>query len=425
MPVRRQLKLVPDADLTALLARFEAGTTVDERKTLHFHHLDSDELERILPDAFEADPAFTGRQLRYLLRDALWGCRKKGSLTIDALLTEARGIAKAKLAQPRQQYAMWTKFRAHQMAFSAGFRLGWSGVSIESAYHLPAYMCRDEYFLNGEGRINPREPVFFGHLITRCEGRDEESAVTKMLDATELFMALFNLYEMWGRWSRGAERWAEGKVWNGPYHFVFCRQKFLGEDHIWYDPNFSDEAWRMHPLNMPAVLRVIPRVRRAFAALAKHPLRGLLIRILRLMQNAMSSRDQSYSLLRYWSALEQLYGEPRSREKNYTRIIERASFAEHDKLIARWKLSHISRLRNEYVHAGNHDDDLRVMAQFLRMLLSRHVNYLLFHAPHVRSHSQWLEIVDLPDDEASLTARKAAIDHRMALIKQGREKEAT
>jgi hypothetical protein len=419
MPVRRQPKLVPDSVLKALLARFEAGTTVDEKKTLHFHHLDFDELERILPDAFEADPAFTGRQLRYLLRDALRTCRKNGPLTIDALATEARRIAKAKLAQPRRRYSMWTKFRAHQMAFSGGFRLRWGNVSIQSAYHLPPYMYQDEYFLNGHGRVNPREPVFFGHLITRCEGRDEESAVATMLDATELFMALFNLYEMWGRWSHGAERWAEGKLWNGPYHFVFRRRKFLGEDRIWYDPDFSDEAWRMHALNMPSVLRIIPRVRRAFAALAQHPLRDLLIKVLRLMQNAMSSRDQSYSLLRYWSALEQLYGEPKSREKNYTRIIERASFAERDKLIARWKLSHISRLRNEYVHAGNHDDDLRVMAQFLRMLLSRHVNYLLFHAPHIRTHSQWLEIVDLPDDEAVLTARKAVIDHRMALIKQG------
>ena len=173
-----------------------------------------------------------------------------------------------------------------------------------------------------------------------------------MLDATDLFMAIFNMYEMWGSWSYGSEQYADGKLW--------------------------------------------------------------------LMQNAMVSRDQSHSLLRYWSALEQLYGEPHAREKNYTRIIQRASFAEHDRVVARWKLGHISRQRNEYVHAGGGDDDVHAMSQYLRMLLSRHVNYLLFHAPYVRSHAQWLEIVDLPDDEATLEARKASIDHRLDIMRQGR-----
>ncbi len=421
MPIRRQTKLVSDTELAELLKRFETCTSVDAKKTIHFHHLDSDELERILPDAFEADPGLTGRQVRYLVREALWSARKKGPLTIDALLSEARRIAKRQLAQPRRRYAMWTKFRARQMAFSSGFRLIWNGVVLESATHLPRYMAQREYFLNGYGSIDPSRPVFFGHLIARCDARHEENAVAQMLDAIEIFMALFNLYEMYGRWSKGAEQWAEGKLWEGPYHFLFEGRRFLGQEHIWFNPDYDEKAWDIHPIDMKAVLRVIPRVRRGLAVLAKHPLRDVLTKVLRLMQNAMSSRDQSYSLLRYWTALEQLYGDPHSREKNYSRIIQRASFAEPDKQIARWKLRHISRIRNEYVHAGDNADDLRVMAQYLRMLLSRHVNYLLFHAPEVQSHRHWLDIVDLPGDEAVLAARKSVIDMRIALIRQGKE----
>lgn len=421
MPIRRQTKLISDAELAKLLERFEAGTSVNAEKTIQFLHLDSDEIDHILPDAFEADPSFTSRQMRYLLREALWNSRKKGPLSINALLAEARRLAKIQNALPRKRYAMWTKFRARQMAFSPGFRLNWSGVVLESANYLPAYMARVEYFLNGHGTIEPNLPSFFGHLIARCEARAEENAVTQMLDATDLFMALFNIYELWGRWSKGAERWAEGKLWHGPYHFVYEAKHFLGEERVWYDPNYDEEAWGIHTIDMPRVLRLIPRIRRALSALAQHPLRDLLVKVLRLMQNAMSSRDQSYSLLRYWSALEQLYGDPQGREKNYSRIIQRAAFAEHDKQIAHWKLGHISRVRNEYVHAGDNDDDLRVMAQYLRMLLSRHVNYVLFHAPNVKTHAQWLEIVDLPDDEDKLTARKAVIDQRINLIREGRD----
>lgn len=419
MPIRRKSKPVPDSELEALLKRFEKGTTVSG-KSIEFHHLDSDELERILPDAFEADPAFTPRQLRQLLRRALLNCRKKGPLTIDALLPEARRLAKAHLAQPVRNYAMWTKFRARQMPFSPGFRLSWDGVAFESAKYLPGYMRVEEYLLSGHGRIYPRQPDFFGCLITRCEARDEENAVTRMLKATEIFMAVFNMYEMWGRWSIGAERWADGKLWNGPYHFVFRGKKFLGHERIWYDPNYDEEAWKSFPIDMGAVLRVIPRTRRALDRLAAHPLREILVDVLRLMQEAMSTRDQNYSLLRYWSALEQLYGDPHGREKNYSRIIQRAAFAEPDKQLARWKLAHISRMRNGYVHAGDSDDDLRVMTQYLRMLLSRHVNALLFGNDQVKSHAHWLEIVDLPDNEALLEERKATIDQRIAIIRRAR-----
>src|SRR5437868_2953674 len=98
-----------------------------------------------------------------------------------------------------------------------------------------------------------------------------------------------------------------GKALAGPYQFVFRGRKFLGDEQIWYDPNFTEEAWSMFPVDMGTVLRLVPHIRRALTALANHPLRSVLTRVLHLMQNAMSSRDQSYALLRYWSALEQLY----------------------------------------------------------------------------------------------------------------------
>lgn len=423
MAVRRNQKLIPDDDLLALLNRFEAATTVDENNTIHFQHLDHDELERVLPDAFTADPAFTPRQLRYLLREALWYCRKTGKLTNDRLLTEAKRIAKAKLAQSPQRYTMWTKFRARQMAFNKGFRLEWSGVSLESAHVPPRYMRLGEFFLNGYGRIDPSKPAFYGHLITRCAARDEETAVAQMLDATQLFMALFNMYDLFGGWSRGTEHLAEGKLRNGPYHFLFRGKVFLGQEHFWFDTNFKADTWDTFSPDMRDVLHLVPRVRRALVALADHSMRDVLVDVLRLMQNAMASADQSYSLLRYWSALEQLYGDPHAREKNYSRIIQRAIFAERDKVIARWKLGHISRIRNEYVHAGDNDDDLRVMSQYLRTLISRHIHALLFGKDKVRNHRHWLEIVDLPDDESILAERKTVIDQRLEIIRRERRRD--
>jgi hypothetical protein len=423
MPIRRQDRYISESDLIALFSRFESGTSVDDGGAINFLRLDHDELERILPDAFEADTGFTPRQVRHLLREALWNCRREGRLGVGRFVDEAQRLARARLSQPRQPYALWTKFRATQMAFSQGFTLIWNDVVLESANNLPAYMTRDEYFINGHGRVNPREPVSFGHLLARCEARDEESAVSKMLDAIDIFMALFNMHETWGRRSIGSDNWAEGQLWNGPYQFVFQGERFLGNEHVWYDPDFNEVAWNRFPIDMNAVLRMVPEVQRGLEALSSHPLRELLLKVLRLMQNAMCSRDQAYTLLRYWSALEQLYGDLNTRDRNYNRIVQRATFAESDKQIARWKLGHIARVRNEYVHAGRNDDDLRVMSHYLRTLLTHHINYLMFHAPDVRTHAQWLEIVDLPDDEGMLEARKVNIDRRIAIIRRSTNRD--
>lgn len=167
---------------------------------------------------------------------------------------------------------------------------------------------------------------------------------------------------------------------------------------------------------MREVLRVIPRVRKALRALEASPLRLTLTGVLRLLQDAMVARDPRYKLLRYWSALEQLYSEPQSREKKYGLIIDRATSMDHNKPLARWKLSHISRLRNAYVHAGGGDNELQVMSEHLRLMLSRHVNFLLFHAATISDHNHWLALSDLPDKEDALLLRRALLDQRIGLV---------
>jgi hypothetical protein len=416
MPIKRHNR-VSDEELLALLQLFESATNVDENKRIHFLRWESDEVERILPDAFDADRSFTPRQLRYLLRDALWECRRKGLLTNKVLVAEVQRLANIQLAEQNSSFSMFTKFRSHQMGGAPIIRIRWDDVTLQISNSLPLYMRQSEYIETGIGPINPYDPTGFGYLIARCKTRSAENAVAQMINASEVFMAVFNMYESWGRRTRGdVERWAQGKLWHGPYHIVFRNRKRAGQDGFWYEPNFSMDDWKTRPLKMCEILKEVPRVQNALIALSGHPMRDVLIRVLKLIQNAMSTRDQNYRILRYWSALEQLYGDPKSRQKNSKDIIERAIFTETDKLLARWKLQHISRMRNEYAHAGEIDDDLFVMSQYLRDLLSWHINYLLFHAPAVNSHEHWLEIVDLPDDKAELNRHKSTIDLRNGMM---------
>src|SRR3546814_20371656 len=106
---------------------------------------------------------------------------------------------------------MWTKFRAQNMFHTPGCRLEWDGVSIRSAASLPPWLRVEEYLLSGVGRIYPRRPEQFGHIILSCDEREEQRAVDRMMDALQLVLGLANLYETWGRYYEwGGGNWTEG-----------------------------------------------------------------------------------------------------------------------------------------------------------------------------------------------------------------------
>lgn len=417
MSVTRTNK-VPDALLRALLADFERSTTVSAGG-LQFNELGFDETFEILPDAFRFRPVVSRRVAIGLLRRALIDCRNAGPITIDALTDRANALDHAARAVPNERYTIWTKFRASNMAHHPGFRLEWQGVRLRSAAQLPARIAQGEYFLNGVGRIYPDRPHGYGHVIMTVDARDERSAVERGLEALQLVMGLANMFENMGRWSHDGHRhWTEGKWWLGPHHFVFRGNRFLGDERIWYNGDYDETAWTTHAPPMRDALHVIPLVRRALHELANHPLRPLLLQAILLLQDGFAARDGSHRLLRYWSALERLYVEESGRGSSNQKVVDRASFAELDPAISRWKLNHAAQLRNNHAHAGGTDDDLQVMGQFLRHLLARHLNHWIFQGRSFANHAQLLAYVDLPGDETALASLRTAIDRRLDLIAQ-------
>lgn len=416
MPIGRNRRFVSDETLAALFRTFEDGTKLSEHG-LSYERLDFQELYEILPDAFSVRPAISRSEAIDLFGQALRDCRHTGPLTAEAMIRRATSIQRSRLAVPQRRYTLWTKFRARNMAHSPGFRLNWRGVSVRTASSLPTWLDLDDYFLNGVGHIFPRQPNFYGHIILSCEERREDRAVDRMMDALQLILGLTNMYETWGRYSLwGGRNWTEGGLWLGPHQFVFECRHFRGEERVWYNPDFDEDAWNRHPPPMPRVLQTIPRVRQALMALDGHPFCDTLLRAIMLLQDGFATRDSSHRLLRYWSALEQLYVEADAKGRSNEKVLERVTFADLDPALSTWKLEHIARLRNDYVHAGGSDDDLHPLCQFLRHLLGRHINHWTFNGGDLADHAAMLQFVKLPGDRTTLTSMRDIINRRIAFI---------
>lgn len=409
-------KRVSDQVLSALLREYEANTELSNTG-LSYKRSDFMELYEILPDAFVVSPSIRRQEAINLFSQALRECRRANTLNSEAIVEHARAIHKKALAIPLERYTLWSKFRAKDMAQIRGFMLAWRGVKLRAASRLPAWLELDEYFMNGVGRIYPRKPEFYGHIIVSCDERNEGRAVDRMMDALQLVHGLINLYETWQRRTHWSGRnWTEGALWLGPTQFLFRNREFRGNDRIWYNPDYDEEAWNRFPTSMSRILQVVPIARKALTALDKHPLCEVLVRAIILMQDGFATRDSNHRLLRYWSALEQIYVEIDAKNGSNSKVLERAVFAEIEPKLSKWKLEHIARLRNDYVHAGGSGDDLHQMCQFLRELLARHINHWIFHGQDLDSHSALLQLVDLPSDRAALLQKQEMINRRLTYL---------
>jgi len=414
--ISRSKKWVSDQMLSALLREFEAGTEVGPTG-LSYTHYDFNELYEILPDAFAVSPSVSRSEAITLFSKALRECRHADTMTSAALIERATTIHKRALAVPKIPFTLWTKFRARNMAHAKGFELRWGDVKLRSAAQLPKWLRRSEYLLNGVGRIYPERPLSYGHVIITCNDRNENRAVDRMMDALQLMLGLLNMYETWRRHTHwGGRNWTEGKLWLGPNQFVFRGRKFRGEERIWYNPDYDEEAWERHPPDMTRILKIVPWAKKALVALDRHSLRDVLVRAVMLFQDGFASRDSSHRLLRYWSALEQLYVEADARNGSNEKVIERALFGELEPQLSKWKLAHIARLRNDYVHAGASGDDLHDLCQFLRELLARHINYWIFRGSDLENHTALLQLAKLPNDRTQLEQLRTMVDRRLGFL---------
>lgn len=86
---------------------------------------------------------------------------------------------------------------------------------------------------------------------------------------------------------------------------------------------------------MSRVRKMAPHARRALKLLEKHPFREQLIRAILLLQDGLITRNDNHRLLRYWSALEQIYVESDIKSRSNEKALDRAVFAEIDPDISR------------------------------------------------------------------------------------------
>ncbi len=418
MQITRNKTLVSTEQLQALFDDFESISTVLKDGTLSFNSFrTSIEWEELLPDAFIVKPTLRRSAAIRLFYRALSQARRDGSLTADAVIAHAKEFYRQDHAVRLKKFTLWTKIRASGTDQTHSLSFKWGNVSMRTVAKLPKWL-QIEPFVSGIELVDPSQPRDGGYIILSCQERLEEDAVDLMIDALQLLMALMNIYETSGAWTIATDdnNWTAGGLRMGPFQFVFQGKKYLGRP--WYDPNYDEKAWKKGLTKFERYLKIAPYTKKALLTLENHPLKQVLVAAAQLAQDAFEARDGNHRLLRFWAALEKIYVAESARGRSNENVINRASFADEDYQITKWKLSHVARLRNEHVHSRGQQGSFMQQGQMLRDLLSRHILHWIFHGHDFDTHDALLAYVDLPREDNALKALQKNVERRIKLNEQ-------
>lgn len=406
--------------VTRLLERLNDGTQPSEGGGISFTATDHDDLFFLLADCIVAPSELTRNDVSSASYRAFLDLRKHGPVDAKHLLSAISERVSRLIATELKTFTMWTVFRIRETPGLPGNRFQIDDVSINIYSALPSWLRLQEHFISGIGNINPNTLSFFRYIVFRTPARNENHASEKMFRALDTFYAVVNT--AWRSTEFFTQRHSTAKIWPGPYQFLFEERQFVGNDKVWYNPNFDEKEWHRFPKSASDFAKRTKIIKRVLSRLQQHPLRAQLERAMVFASEGMISQDLSFRLMRFWSAAEALYTSE-SERANFKKLIDRMIFAaSENKEIERMKLERAYIIRNSYVHHGSTENDDNSLTENLRESVLIFAFYILFNGDDIQNHTDLLMMLDLPADESALATRRQAIERRLRLIQTGRHR---
>lgn len=363
-------------------------------------------------ESFAKSDLIPDRELQAIVRRAILDVRKAKKLNVSNVLFAARQKANEFISKPFVKYSTVMDIDISLPITFNSKKFSFRGVSLEVVRNCPKYIrlyVGDEIARSPFGVAPERR---YSYLIARCRARSEFEAASKAFEACAAFLGVVNLATK--RWNlMGSQQRPQCLVSQGPYHFVFENGKPTPTQ--WFNPEFRAQFWNSSNHEGELFIRSSQNVNSILKKLNAHPLRELLCKVITAMNDGISSHQLSDRMTHYWNAIERLFSED-FEKTSYEKIIRRATFLEPDQSEARLFLGHLVEMRNRKIHHGKTFDHQHQLLEYTFELVRQFVFYLILNGDDLTSHSEFIEMADLPGNRQVLNRRILAIERRIRFM---------
>lgn len=359
-----------------------------------FKGIEFADYEVILLSHLELNPAIPEVEKRRMLRDALFTCGPKGTITADALLQYICRLEHEYLRQPEQRFVLHTYLSIEREQFAANLQVNGSRIKLDPSPRNEFSLRSIALLKEAKERLWAEPPSDYSACRVFTSAKSAHAAGDNALDALDLIRGIWNLRlngNSWLRFSSG-KRKPVNPIVLGPIHTLHKPSGELAADVWWYEPHYCGPI-KPHRLKKGDIDGLLLFTKKAKARLKAIPYREELEAWFVRYARALDEHDWTNSFVRLWSLLEAVTF---TDGASYDVTKRRAAIIWSEGEYHRRVLEHLRKFRNAVVHSAADSEYVETLLYQLKRYVDALLRFHLNAGPTFNSKDEVVEFLDLP-----------------------------
>lgn len=366
------------------------------------------EIISVLLTIFPFNPGIVEAEKRPVVGKGIGRAVTQGPITRNTLEASIRQEEQVALAVPPKSFVLASNL---SLAFQPGRKPTRFAGKISLGPHLP------QAFLDARSQLAakiPEEDRFvrgYAGVLTRIRARSVGHAFEAAQEKQDLLRAMWN-YALLRRtvWQSTTDPTAPlARLRFSRVHTLHEPTGALAIQNYWFNPEFRKQTFvNLSSTDWAEMQRLVRSLRQRLPRIAY---RAELERAFIHYGRALDATDMESAFLKLWSVLEQISGVGGER---YDTLVARTAFLFKPDKMVRYVLEHLRYQRNEIVHLGTPQSEMRPLVFQLKLYVERMMGMHLALGRHFESLEEAGQFMDLSHTAPTLRRKAKLIERALA-----------
>lgn len=329
---------------------------------------------------------------------------KAQTLSASQLLSAVIKRERSVLVQKPKQYIIVTNLTVRFGTYLKPIRI--NDVMIRFKDALPPRFDRSDQLVNAQRRGVAACPDHCAFVQMSVKGRNESEAMTKGMRALEILRGIWNLSQNYPHENVYLTNLFSpiNRILAGPVYTIHSVAGESSGSDLWYERNYPRNNVEVVDLsNSWDDIKTLKR--KIFTKLSKQVDKNTVFDFICEYVSAMDRPDMTEAFVALWRCLERLTFT--GKKDSHSETVRRASFIFKESDYHRDILDQMRFIRNEVVHHGKDEPQIKVCVEELRFIVESMLRFHIFNRLGLKDKESVINLLSL---SASAELLKSAIE---------------